>query len=261
MAEGLPYTSLQSSNGGYMKRRIQSIANLLSVSLVLFASYSPAQPTQGPDLEFDHNHTFAEVVHYLNDVAGAYPNITKLHTIGKSYLGKDLLVLEITNQSTGAGKEKPGYWLDGNLHAGEVMGAESIWAVVEKLGVERVGHGVRAYEDPQLVSLLKERQIPLEMCVISNVRTGVCRSIEAHPIKQYYLQGLMVTVNSDDPTMFNTSISEEYLVLVQKLGFTMRDLKCLSMNSIDASFMPDEDKKRMKSHFEKEWQQLIEEHR
>lgn len=146
-------------------------------------------------------------------------------------------------------------------HAGEVMGAESIWAVVEKLGVERVGHGVRAYQDPQLVSLLKERQIPLEMCVMSNVRTGVCRSIEAHPIKQYYQQGLMVTVNSDDPTMFNTSISEEYLVLVQKLGFTIRDLKCLSMNSIDASFMSDEDKERMKSQFEKEWQRLIEKHR
>jgi adenosine deaminase len=99
------------------------------------------------------------------------------------------------------------------------------------------------------------------MCVMSNVRTGVCRSIEAHPIKQYYQQGLMVTVNSDDPTMFNTSISEEYLVLVQKLGFTIRDLKCLSMNSIDASFMSDEDKERMKSQFEKEWQRLIEKHR
>jgi adenosine deaminase len=71
----------------------------------------------------------------------------------------------------------------------------------------------------------------------------------------------MVTVNSDDPTMFNTSISEEYLVLVQKLGFTMSDLKRLSMNSIDASFMPDEDKERMKSQFEKEWQRLVEKQR
>ena len=97
--------------------------------------------------------------------------------------------------------------------------------------------------------------------MISNVRTGVCRSVEAHPIKQYYQQGLMVTVNSDDPTMFNTSISEEYLVLVQKLGFRMSDLKRLSINSIDASFMSDEDKERMKSQFEKEWQQLVKKHR
>jgi adenosine deaminase len=142
-------------------------------------------------------------------------------------------------------------------HAGEVAGANSIWAVVNKLGVERIGHGVRAYEDPQLVSLLKERQIPLEICVISNVRTGVCKSVETHPIKKYFQQGLMVTVNSDDPTMFNTSISQEYSALVQKLGFTVSDLKRLTLNGIDASFMSDGDKKLMKLQFEKEWEQLL----
>lgn len=142
-------------------------------------------------------------------------------------------------------------------HAGEAAGAESIWTVIKKLDVERIGHGVRACEDPKLVSLLKKRQIPLEMCVISNVRTGVCESVEVHPIKQYFQQGLMVTANSDDPTMFNTSISQEYLVLVQKLGFTISDLKHLSMNGIIASFMPDRDKELMKSQFEKEWQQLL----
>ena len=142
-------------------------------------------------------------------------------------------------------------------HAGEVAGANSIWAVVEKLGVERIGHGVRAYEDPELVSLLKKRQIPLEICVISNVKTGVCKSVEAHPIKQYFQKGLMVTVNSDDPTMFNASISQEYLALVQKLGFTVNDLKRLSMNGIDASFMSVADKKSMKSQFEKEWEHLL----
>jgi adenosine deaminase len=142
-------------------------------------------------------------------------------------------------------------------HAGEAAGHESIWAVIEKLGVERIGHGVRAYEDPRLVSLLKQKQIPLEICVISNVRTGVCDSIETHPIKKYFEQGLMVTVNSDDPVMFNTTISQEYLVLVKKLGFTINDLKCLSMNGIKASFMSDKDKQLMEHQFEKEWQQLM----
>jgi adenosine deaminase len=142
-------------------------------------------------------------------------------------------------------------------HVGEVTGADFIWTVVEKLGVERIGHGVKAYEDSQLVSFLKERQIPLEMCVISNVKTGACKSVETHPIKQYFQQGLMVTVNSDDPTMFNTSISQEYSVLVKKLGFTVNDLKRLSMNGIDASFMSEGDKKLMKSQFEKEWEQLL----
>lgn len=142
-------------------------------------------------------------------------------------------------------------------HAGETAGAASIWTAIEKLGVERIGHGVRAYEDPQLVSLLKERQIPLEMCVTSNVKTGVCNSFTAHPLQQYYQQGLLVTVNSDDPTMFNTTLSHEYVILAQELGFSVRDLKALSMNGITASFMSDKNKEVMKSQFEKEWQYLL----
>lgn len=74
-----------------------------------------------------------------------------------------------------------------------------------------------------------------------------------HPIKDYFEQGLMVTVNSDDPTMFNTSITQEYEVLVRELGFSIDELKRLSMNSIDASFMSDGDKESMKSQFEREW--------
>ena len=141
-------------------------------------------------------------------------------------------------------------------HAGEVAGAESIWVAVEKLGVERVGHGVRAKEDPLLVALLQEKQIPLDMCVTSNVQTGVCQSVEAHPIKEYFQQGLMVTVNSDDPTMFNTSISQEYLALVQQLGFSVVELRRLMANGIYASFMSEEDKRATKSQFDSEWEQL-----
>ena len=141
-------------------------------------------------------------------------------------------------------------------HAGEAAGAYSIRAAVEKLGAERIGHGLRAYEDPKLVSLLKERQIPLEMCVVSNVKTGVCESLEAHPIKHYFDEGLMVTVNSDDPTMFNTSISKEYLVLLQKLDFTIADLKQVSLNGIEASFLTREEKQRVRDQFEEEWDGL-----
>jgi adenosine deaminase len=145
-------------------------------------------------------------------------------------------------------------------HAGEAAGPESIWACIDKLGVERIGHGVRAREDPRLVSLLKERQVPLEMCVTSNVRTGVVESFEAHPIKQYFQQGLTVTVNSDDPTMFDTSISQEYLILARELGFTAGELRALSLNGVDASFMADGDKELMRSQFEKEWEQLSNEY-
>jgi adenosine deaminase len=141
-------------------------------------------------------------------------------------------------------------------HAGEAAGAESIWVAVKELGVERIGHGVRAGEDPQLVALLKEQQIPLDMCVTSNVRTGVCQSVEAHPIKEYFQQGLVVTVNSDDPAMFSTSISQEYEGLIQRLGFTVVEIRQLTTNSIGASFMSKEDKEAMKSQFDGEWERL-----
>jgi adenosine deaminase len=142
-------------------------------------------------------------------------------------------------------------------HAGEAAGAESIWAAIRKLHVERIGHGVRAFEDQKLLSFLKESQIPLEMCVVSNVRTGVCQSYEVHPVNQYYQKGLMVTVNSDDPTMFNTSLNEEYAILAQNIGFSVNDLEKVSMNGIISSFMSDKDKELMKLQFEKEWQHLL----
>ena len=142
-------------------------------------------------------------------------------------------------------------------HAGETAGANSIWAAVQKLHVERIGHATTANEDPKLISLLQEKRIPLEMCVTSNVKRRVCKSVKNHPIKEYFKEGLMVTVNSDDPTMFNTSITQEYLALVQELDFSLSDLKRLTMNSIEASFMPDSDKELMKSQFEIEWKQLL----
>ena len=91
------------------------------------------------------------------------------------------------------------------------------------------------------------------MCVISNVKTQVCKSIEDHPIKNYYDKRLIVTVNSDDPTMFNTSITREYTVLVEELGFFIEDIKKLGVNGIRSTFMSDQDKESMISLFEKEW--------
>jgi adenosine deaminase len=141
-------------------------------------------------------------------------------------------------------------------HAGEVAGAESIRAAIEKLGAERIGHGLRAYEDPDVVALLKERQIPLEMCIVSNSRTGVCKSVKDHPIGSYFRQGLIVTVNSDDPSMFSSSLTDEYLALIQDLDFTLEDIKQVAVNGVQASFMHDEDKAVMRARFEREWKQL-----
>ena len=142
-------------------------------------------------------------------------------------------------------------------HAGEVEGPDSIWAAIRKLGSERIGHGARAHEDPLLEKFLNEQQIPLELCVVSNIRIKVFKSVEMHPIKHYYDAGLLVTVNSDDPEMFNTSITKEYLVLAQSLNFQLNDIKQLTMNGIEASFMSENDKISLKTKFSHEWDILF----
>jgi len=146
-------------------------------------------------------------------------------------------------------------------HAGEVAGAESMWGAIKTLGVERIGHGVRANEDPELVEYLAEHQIPLEMCPVSNVKTGVCESIKEHPIREYFDRGLMGTVNADDPAMFNSSLTEDYLALAGDLDFDMDEIRRLATNGIDASFLSNAEKAAMYSAFQKEWAQWDARHR
>lgn len=125
----------------------------LVTALVLSMISAPAG-AQGPDLRFDHNHTYAEVVDYLNEVVRTYPEIATLHNIGKSYDDRDLLVLEVTSQSTGEGLSKPGFWIDGNLHASEVMGAEVTLKNIDVL--------VKQYDiDPFVTNLVDTRTIYL----------------------------------------------------------------------------------------------------
>src|SRR6202142_1985279 len=93
-------------------------------------------------------------------------------------------------------------------HAGESAGPESIWGALN-LKAERIGHGLTAGQDPELIEELAESQVPIEICVTSNLRTGVCAELAKHPVRSYFDQGLMLTLNSDDPAMFRTSLNEE----------------------------------------------------
>ena len=136
-------------------------------------------------------------------------------------------------------------------HAGEAAGPESIWGAVRALEVDRIGHGTRAVEDDELVSYLRETRLPVEMCPISNVRTAVVESIEAHPIRRFFDEGLLVSVNTDDPKMFDTSLEEEYVALVEQLGFTFDDVKKLIENAIDSTWADDATKMRLKQELER----------
>jgi aminodeoxyfutalosine deaminase len=126
-------------------------------------------------------------------------------------------------------------------HAGETAGPGSIWGALN-LPAERIGHGLTAAQDPELVEELSTRQIPLEICISSNLRTGVCPNIAEHPVRNYFDQGVMVTLNTDDPAMFCTSLNQEYQLAKDNFGFTDEHLRELARNSFEASFLPAEKK-------------------
>jgi aminodeoxyfutalosine deaminase len=130
-------------------------------------------------------------------------------------------------------------------HAGEGDGPSSVRAAVEELHAERIGHGVRAIEDPDLVATLAERRIPLEVCPSSNVCTRVYPRLADHPIRELIEAGVIVTVNTDDPHMFDTNVSTEYRRLAETFGFGVDELAALVINGIDASFLPATEKRRL----------------
>jgi aminodeoxyfutalosine deaminase len=126
-------------------------------------------------------------------------------------------------------------------HAGESAGPESIWGALN-LKAERIGHGLTAGQDPELIEELAERQVPMEICVTSNLRTGCCAALAQHPVRRYFDEGLMLTLNSDDPAMFRTSPLAEYALVQEAFGFSDEHLRELARNSFEASFLPPEKK-------------------
>jgi len=142
-------------------------------------------------------------------------------------------------------------------HAGEAAGPESIWDAIDYLKVERIGHGVTAIQDPELVAYLHKRNITVEMCPTSNLRTGVIPSLQKHPIRTFFDNGIRVTVNTDDPSMFNTDMNNEYLQLHRQLNFTVSELFDLTLNALDSSFLPETQKLQMHESFMKEYRQLM----
>jgi adenosine deaminase len=141
-------------------------------------------------------------------------------------------------------------------HAGEVAGPESVWSAIRLLKAERIGHGVRSVEDSALVDYLREHQIPLEVNPTSNLCLGVYPSYEDHPVRWLWDEGVYVTLNSDDPPMFNTDLVGEYTVLVEHLGFSAEELAQISLNGLRASFLPEEEKAKMEEEFVTEFARL-----
>ena len=122
-------------------------------------------------------------------------------------------------------------------HAGESAGPESIWSALN-IGAERIGHALAAQNDTELMDILAERQVPLELNLTSNIRTGCCPTLERHPLRLYFEYGLMVTLNSDDPPMFRSDLLNEYLLAHTQFEFSLEQMRELAANSVEASFLP-----------------------
>ena len=124
-------------------------------------------------------------------------------------------------------------------HAGESVGPEEVWAAIERLGAERVGHGIAAVSDLQLLDRLRDEGIILEVCPSSNVATGVVASLAEHPLPALVAAGVGVALGSDDPPMFNTSLLDEYRRVRDEMLFDASQLRTLARTSIAASFAPE----------------------
>lgn len=124
------------------------------------------------------------------------------------------------------------------VHAGESAGPDSIWSALRDLKAERIGHGLTAVQDPALMDYLAEKQIPIEICLSSNLRTGCCANLIDHPLPTYLERGMMVTLNTDDPEMFETTLNREYELAAKTYGLNYEQLKALAEDSLKAIFRP-----------------------
>ncbi|MGZ3611367.1 MAG: adenosine deaminase [Ktedonobacteraceae bacterium] len=141
-------------------------------------------------------------------------------------------------------------------HAGETVGPESVWGAVRVLGAERLGHGVRSIEDSELIDYLAEEHIPLEICPTSNIKLGVYSNLAAHPFRRLYDAGVPVTINSDDPPLFNTTLNEEVKLLFAPFNFEINSINEILLNSVRYSFLPLEERHALEDLFRTEMTKL-----
>jgi len=135
-------------------------------------------------------------------------------------------------------------------HAGETAGPESIRQALDVLGAERIGHGVAAAQDFSLMERLAIDQIPLEVCLTSNVRTAAVAELAQHPLRLFFDRGVRVSLHTDDPALFGTDLNREYLLAHTALGFSREELRRLAMNSFEAAFLSSEEKQSYLAAFQ-----------
>ena len=145
-------------------------------------------------------------------------------------------------------------------HAGETAGPSSVWGALRALGAERIGHGVRAAEDPALIAYLVEHAVPLEVCPTGNIRLGVYPTFATHPLRRLQGAGITVTINSDDPVLFNTTLNEEVALLAGQFNFDVKAINNILLNAVRNCFQPSEQKRALETAFRAQYDKLWAQH-
>ncbi|MWL73598.1 adenosine deaminase, partial [Escherichia coli] len=128
------------------------------------------------------------------------------------------------------------------VHAGEAAGPESIWQAIRELGAERIGHGVKAVEDPALMAFLAEQRIGIESCLTSNIQTSTVPSLAQHPLKIFLEQGVLASINTDDPAVQGVDIIHEYNVAAPQAGLSREQIRQAQINGLDIAFLSQAEK-------------------
>lgn len=135
------------------------------------------------------------------------------------------------------------------IHAAEAGPAINIRDAIERLGAERIGHGVRAMEDLSVIDLLIKNNVTLEMCPTSNLQTGVVSRLGQHPLWAYQQVGIRVTINTDDPSISNTTLTDEYMVALRGIGIPLRAIRRMILTAAEAAFLPESERQRLVEWF------------
>ncbi len=183
----------------------------------------------------------AQVFSLAAQLKAIYPSIIGIGIGGDEARGPAEPFRELYAEAKAAG-------LHLTVHAGEstgpVHGPASIWSALN-IGAERIGHALAAQHDADLLRILAERQIPVELNVTSNIRTGCCSALDQHPVREYFEGGLFLTLNSDDPPMFGSDLLNEYILVQREFSFSLEEMREFAANSIEASFLPPERKLKL----------------
>ena len=241
-----------------------STHHLLGVSHdVYFTGMQHARARAQTDFGVQINWIF-NIVRRWNDTTRTRPMADYVTSVAIEGKDDGVVALGLAGAEAGAPPELFAPWFDqaraaglhSQPHAGEMGGAASIWGALSALSAERIAHGVRAIEDPSLVDYLAQQRIALDITPTSNIYLGVYPSYTAHPLLQLHAAGIPITIGTDDPPLFNTTLNQEVMLLATTFGLNVAAIDEILLHGVRYSFLPEQYRKNMEEMFRVEMAEL-----